>query len=234
MDNGGDLCQNLTEVIEWPAQYIKLLPREGAALLKKTFEQGVLVTSHYSGIASVESMLEYLCDACKAEDVVEDRNGLRMYSASDINASCRVALAEHGGPEHIFGDLLCSWDAQTCGRLLKAEKVLQGSSEALPPESLSDLWVKTLEDAVVDGWLVEKGWCYKHHRMCQLHTTRPSGWLSMNCAGSTCIDFSNMGSRKRERGHAMVPFIAWRAERLHRAAAGEEDLSLVRVFLGVW
>ena len=229
LEDGGDLCQSLTDVIEWPSQFIKLLPTEGANLMKKTFEQGVLVTSHYSGVASVESMLEYLCEACK-ENGAENWSGLRMYSASDINPLCRVTLAEHGGPEHIFGDLVAFWDAATCVRLTKAEKLLQQSAEAIPAELLSDVWVKALEDAVQNGRLLEKGWCYKHQRLCKLHTSRPPKWLSLNCAGSTCIDFSNMGARRREQGGSMIPFVCWRAERKHRAAIDEEDLS----FVGAW
>ena len=205
--NGGDgevlqgerLCQTVTEIIEWPSQFLKLLPEEGNALLKKSFENGVLVTSHYSGIASVETILAYLCDTAKG-DAEDGWNGLRMYSATDINPACRVALAEHGGPEHIFGDLVGAWDVQTQMGLKRAQQQMQQSAEAMPAELLPDVWVRTLENVMMQGTLVEQGWCYKHHRMCKLHTTRPKGWLSMNCAGSTCIDFSTMGLRKREQG----------------------------------
>ena len=234
LDDGGvsrnrceRLCRSLTDLVEWPQQCFKLLPEEGVAVLKKTVQRGVLLSSHYSGIASVETMLEYLNSTAKG--MTHDGaswNGFVCYSACDIDASCRIALSVHGGPQHIFGDLLGMWDPLTQSRLQSEAQKMQAQDgvDSRPPEELARAWVAALEAIVSEGHLVERCWCYKHRRYCDLHCVRPSAeWLSMNAAGSTCNDFSAMGSRKRERGPSMAAFICWRAERMRRFLAGEEE-----------
>lgn len=155
----------------------------------------------------------------------------------DSSRLCRkVLMAFENCSEHVFGDLLDRMPKDVRKQIedvVFPRPVPLALREQDPEEfqSRMQIYDALVQDAVSNIreifrlnktrlWQPEcTAWCYRHERQCQVWSAPQSSKsrVQLNVAGSTCTDWSQIGSRNGLSGESTLPFCCWLHEQAARA-----------------
>eukprot|EP00969_Alexandrium_andersonii_P244233 10791496-Alexandrium_andersonii.AAC.1 len=91
--------------------------------LRSSLAARPVLTTSYSGVGTMEAAMAQVVEA--ASDREFDGTGVTLYSASEINPTCRSILLAHGPsskPLHVFGNILDRVPKPELGEILRIEK----------------------------------------------------------------------------------------------------------------
>ncbi len=231
----------MEDVARFRERFIAQVDATQASALRHWCRANVVhATSHYSGFGMFEAALAAFLETDGRMPQ------LRVFHASDIARACRKALLNHTAqtaPLHIGGDicrrapppqqekLKACW--QEAGQAWAAElKCLidDGSHAAMIKDAkqcAADKLLAQLLEVLREAPLLTEDFCYKCKALCPLHghinsRRHPSRSrvLTVNSAGTTCVDHSSMGSHAGLLGKTIIPFTIWLKERMEN----REDL----------
>ena len=217
----------IDQVLAWP-EYIRrcIEKKNGMAALRNMMKVGVHINTDFSGMGCPELAVKAMSKPFR--DVSMDDEHILLWRASDCNARCRKILcAGNDGPQHVFGDLMGRLSVRRQAKLKSAHRAAEKkyrtlTSDGVPlaraativGEKLRRTVAKVLQGQGFGGML----WCYKHEKMCPAcgppadHPQHRAGYFRIAVAGTTCITWSSMGTKKGWAGWPTIPFMVWAAE----------------------
>ena len=199
------LADTLSFVIDIQQHLAKRHPTE-AALLAKVIEQGICLTTSYSGLGTPELAACVLVEG-HGDAVASGANAkLKVHSASDISPAARELLIENDGPSsplHVFGDVVQRLVPADAQRVRAVEAMnLDRHSGARGEEDAGKGLVNKIRDALDTASFRKECWCYCHDQLCPLNPSRikegcqesetTERILHMEVAGVTCTPWSSM------------------------------------------
>ena len=216
-------------LFRWPQHFaarLRALFPEGLREIQRKFQQGVFLSSSYSGVGSAEFACSLVEEATKGPHAGETQGcGLLRTRATDSSADCRKLLCCDGAKMScVFGTL----EERASPMLVEQLKTLQESyrsranRDPRPQNQAFKIWGASfmkeamdliMKDAAESG-LPAEAWCYKHNKACRFNNKLQGNKWSMEIAGVSCTDFSVLGNRYGWLGATAVPFLLWRRERL--------------------
>lgn len=205
--------RNLAEIMAWPQNLARDLGRSQQALFSRIqakLSRGVVLTSSYSGMGTVELAAAMLKDA-----FAPDSGSIVVYSVCEASPKARSVLLSHSGPtraRHVFSDVMhfvhkqdrrtletitytrcCEWMA------LKSQRPPLSTSELRHEQARIGQTLRCeLLDVLESVEFSEKAYCEVHGDYCFLDPMQdPSlvGRYHFNVAGNTCTPWSSMGAR---------------------------------------
>ena len=180
----------------------------------------LFVTTHYSGMGTVEHVLHRLSKAFDSAPVV-------FHSAHEIDEKVRGMLlqAQHL-PNHIFGDIAEMFPRHIVDQMFMICQVLRerasfqaknaetpGKAKRIFAEASERCMLKLLKVAqqAVKGPLPERGFCYVHNAWCPFLPETNEDDFVLEGAGNSCVAFSQQGSQSRWLHPSSVITALWMA-----------------------
>ena len=184
----------------------------------------IWVTSHYSGLGTVEHCLQRIQDSCDSGTEV------LLWSAHEIDAAARhMIMSSQHCPLHVFGDLLEQYEDVTVQKMHHTVQALQqrakqkalactGKDElqAIYREANERCMRKLFEiakKAIDSGKVRNTGYCFLHDQQCAFFpdpdTVSASGGVVLEAGGNSCVGFSPQGARGRWLHSSSVATAAW-------------------------
>ena len=214
MDDVMDFTWNLSSQLHevwWPKA-----PRPG-----KT----ILLTTHYSGLGTVEHCLSRLFRAFSPT-----YGELVLWSGHEKDEAARnVAMKSVDAPVHMFGDLLDQYAKEDVNRMHNVVEVLRRraaveargcSSKEAAAKIFTDNGERCFQKlcqiaraAVAAGRVKNFGYCYTHCKTCPFfpdpdEVRNEGGWV-MEAGGNSCVAFSPQGSKSRWLHPSSVATVCW-------------------------
>jgi hypothetical protein len=237
--------KTITQILNWPSRYMRLLPQEGLGIIATLFhEKGLAMSTNYSGIGMWETVVAYVGEALGGAQVTH-------FHACDIDEDCLRVLLQHQGlskPQHVFENLENRWPTDVWHELRREEArfddVLHEASHSRgdAKSCRQELGLQKLQAfaRVLDcAQLKDTDFCLQHRRQCKLFDVdfqrlHRRGGLVIHCGSPTCTDHSKQNQQRPGcAGKTGVAWACWLAERKHRAACGQEDLVMMETRLTI-
>ena len=183
---------------------VTMLPYSVACAVYRLFQQGISLSTHYSGMGSVETALEFVLQALhdRCSDGDSPLPQVNHCHAADSDPQCRLALKAHSGPskpKHVFGDFTNRVPASVMSKLTDAQKELEqqyhdlskvvGRSEAM--ETMMDVVMLTYKTILKDVKVNDEAWCFVHNDLCNTFDIDENS-LHLNFVTPTCVEHSLM------------------------------------------
>ena len=165
------------------------------------------LSTAFSGIGAAEVALSTVAhglqEIVQSDCVPKTLFGVEWYGESQNELRC---LPEP--PEHLFGDM-CNFISP---------KIASQLESTLDRMEYNDL-VKLCKHPF---FCREPAHCLLHGKLCKAECA------DIHVAGTPCVDFSNIGSRKGATGKSMLPFLTWASQRrlLQESLILHENVSL--------
>lgn len=164
----------------------------------------LFVTTHYTGLGTVEHCMQRLVNAHNSAPVV-------FYSAHEICDDTRAVLMEaKHRPNHVFGDLTHQFPSDVVKHMEMVVKVLRDRATtqmkaAGTPAAAKKIWEETSHRCMLKLLTVaretvqakkasQNGYCYVHDNFCPLWPETNDTDLVLEGAGNSCVSFSPQGS----------------------------------------
>ena len=217
----GPCC--VEDLHDWCAYGMRTLGQMDATatdLLRSAVQNGIWMTTHYSGVGTAEAAMSQVVDAVQCSS---GEGGLVAFSAADVDVGCRSILLAHvppHAPRHVFGDIMGRVPKpvrDSLARLLqdhKAKAINAGGGL----DAIQRFGAKFVREASgllrrrVKFTRQSRDWCYKHNKLCRCFPTEAElGTLGLHVevSGSTCVAFSAIGSGWGWLDPSSLPCLVW-------------------------
>ncbi|CAE7319270.1 unnamed protein product [Symbiodinium sp. CCMP2456] len=228
--------RSVQEAFRWPEtkldQVCKDPNREHR--LRSLLEHGVLASSDFSGMGGDREIMRQLGLVMQARQWPLDAAArFRHVRACDIGRLQRTVLSYMSMNHDDFGSCVT-------GDLMERlpSTFLETISDMQPSEG-DDVDTCVRKNSLIDSFIKENraeifagsaSYCYVHDNMCltdrglHLQDEQSQVPLRVNLAGTTCVGWSAVGSRKGFGHTSEVAHSVWLNERLHNAEALKEDM----------
>ena len=224
--------QSLAEILDMGQQVMKSIRMADKKMrlkmeenLKRNLEDGIVLTSSYSGLGSAEIAASMLQEAAH-----NGGNGFHFWSAVDVSRGARVALQQLGGgnskgPDHIFQDIMDRIPTQVRQNLqgILKQKTMRykavcnkhGPKSSMAGAAKKSLGMELLKEASA---LLHKttfasfAYCLKHKQMCCLNPRLDpelQDRLWVEVAGTVCKPWSTMGTMGDWLHPTSLVFLVW-------------------------
>lgn len=185
------------------------------------FAPTLFVTTHYTGLGTVEHCLSRLAAVFKCREPV-------FYSGHEIDPAVRGMLMRSGHcPLHLFGDICEQFHPDVTAHMRCVSDVMQGRAEKASAAAKTSAERKHVIDvastrcmlkllaiakqAIVEKKVNQKGWCYKHNAECSFWPTLSEGDKVMEGGGNSCVAFSPQGGHGRWLHRSAIVTAMWLA-----------------------
>lgn len=197
----------------------------------KNMEDGVVLTSSYSGIGSDAIAMDMILQSATGSGLPMDfLAGVRVHCVCEINEECQSVLMHHAGPlaaKHIFSDVCALVPADDMEdlrhRLLSHRAAVDRQVVDANKSSLADVRKRALK-AEGDAFLAyarrlmsrwkfsrkDKAMCKRCSRLCRRWPVAGSR-LHVEVAGTVCVGHSTMGKGWGWLDNSVLPRLAWSA-----------------------
>ena len=219
--------QQQRDGLAWARLFLSKLDSSLVGALKSILTSCSGVTTAYSGAGFFESLVMQLATVMQIQPP-------QCWHAGDIGELPRRALLAHEespmAPQCVFGDLTRRVRQGAVDKMYNIQKNIREEfeirSKAMPGGGSSKAAMKTLmkeygdmildhcDSVLEDEPLFEEDYCYRHRQVCPVVDAHgPTGvageGFTVHVAGSTCVDFSNRGSKMMNTGEHVVVFAVW-------------------------
>ena len=189
--------------------------------MRRLLSRCIVLTTSYSGcvffevcLARIYSLLGIAPDA------------LHVYAACDSDPRCQRVLLAHEGPSapsHVQKDLCERWGRGVQCKLLQIQAAFAQQVSALERHggrtyraAVAEIGTAMLDamDAVMEKATIRRFVkCAKCGRRCPRTPDAPPHSVTMNAAGSICVEFSSRGKGAALTGKTAIVWICWVWER---------------------
>ena len=229
-------ANSLRELWQQPAQVVRKHLEDPSlrSCLLENVKSGIAISTSWSGMKVPELAMEVLLHVVQAEVGLPTGPGVRCVSSCDSDTSCREiakhwkgTLVKHDSHTHVFGNVL-DYLSDYAKQFLEGEglaNLFQGPTGVKRKREKSE---NTLErnariarhfirhsKAVVKP--TQRARCFAHDdRTCYNNvyhelSARSEELITMDIAGSSCVERSPLGSQVGDAGDTIVVLLVWAA-----------------------
>lgn len=221
----GDGPVEFEDLMDWPLALVRTLQNwdmEAMQLLIYNL-QNLKYSSHYSGIDMNFIGLTYIVIALKHLNLAPDLEFPAHIHSCDSSSMCQELLKKYKPPfrpQHVLGDLENRLSDDARERLAELER----PSDCAFPEVVR--YCNDQKTLVLDepgSYPPEKeDYCELHEKSCRVWDGPVRDFaegLTLNSAGTACLDYTPFGQSKGPAGDCQQPYMVWRGERVVRQEA---------------